>query len=149
MKNVLNGIVKLVEETKKVMSLSLAANISVGTYAWGRYGFYPKDNGLKKGLLGIIASYSEKTDMADEMKNDLNRITRNFSNNDFTDKENSDPKSFWDIVDLTIPVERDGEEMPLGKAALLDYGSSRRSWNGILDLGNEKAVDRLKTYIGY
>jgi hypothetical protein len=116
-------------ERLEIEKISLDANISVGSYAWAKYGWVPTEgswNQLKRRMLmkmdDVAASISPESTKV---------LLAAFSS--------PDPKAIWAITDLTETIN--GEK--LGKYFLGgDY------WKGALNMSDPQAVERFMMYLG-
>jgi hypothetical protein len=125
-----------------VKTVTVSANIDVGGYAWARFGYKPKTQGIWDSLRSS-AKYS-----LDIMKgNGFNKQThgRTTRFNPLTDAEyhtvkrileNPDPTKLWDLADCKVG----GKEV--GKALLLGTG-----WGGIIDLADKATMKRFTNYV--
>ena len=117
-----------------VKSIKLGANIDVGGYAWAKYGWSPS-----------LKSWSK-------LSSRITNILHELYKNKLIDREtflhtwdivaSDDPKSVWKIADLTIPVQKDGKTISLGKYLLMDS-----LWWGELKLDDEDGMKRFNTYV--
>lgn len=120
-----------------VENVELTANISVGGYAWARYGFAPDSaqtlGRIKKTIETNVSGLGLKQNIQDEITAILDR---------------NDPELLWDIADIRTPITIDlpdgaRQTLPLGRHLLL--GSN---WHGILSLDDAAAMKRFDSYIG-
>jgi GNAT superfamily N-acetyltransferase len=114
-----------------VESVSVDAGLSVGGYAWAKYGFKPDSPAEAKRL------FDQVRDRLDEasVPNRTRRLVQNLL------KDNK-PEAIWALSDLAQPVEHRGETTSLGKALLMGTG-----WYGQLELQNPAARSRFDSYV--
>jgi hypothetical protein len=112
--------------------ITLQANIDVGGYAWAKYGFIP--------------SQTSWDELRDGMKAQLHFTKQNYDPNTVADLmvvfDNPNPKSLWDIADMTVVEPLLGEKENLGKKFLLGAG-----WSGVLDMHDMESMTRFSSYV--
>jgi GNAT superfamily N-acetyltransferase len=139
-----------IAEYKKmgIKRVTTYANIDVGSYAWAKYGFVPSigdwdfvklqaESRVRKALAAMETggssriSFKSKEDakLAHEQVKQL--------------VKSKDPKSMWDLSDLTMDVVygKNGPTMTLGKALLFDNG-----WEGALEFQDKDTMRRFDAY---
>lgn len=113
-------------------SVTLTAGLSVGGYAWAKYGFVPtavswselvKDIGARIAKENLLDGLSEKT---------VSLIKKLL--------KSTDPTDIFLLSDL---VEKTKSGMPVGKALLLGT-----TWSGGLNLDDQFAMARFLAYLG-
>lgn len=109
-------------------AVTLHANIDVGGYAWAKYGFTPATTEWKS----LVPEIGERLF---EAQPHLHPDTYKAANQ-LLASEN--PKTLWDIADLTEKV--DGQ--PLGK-----YLLKGTDWHGKLDLRDPTSMERFNSYV--
>lgn len=123
-----------------VSKVEVGANISVGSYAWAKYGFVPADSGKARGLAlrlktklqNLIANKRLPPTWTEaEVKHVFSLISA---------LEGGDARALWRIADIAKPVEG---TTSMGKFLLLND-----SWFGVLDLSDAEAMARLEAYVG-
>jgi hypothetical protein len=110
-----------------INEVSLTANISVGGYAWAKYGFVPSEwswNRLQPGL----GRWLEDIHLPDSVRKAVTDII-----------QNPDPRSIWKIADMTYPVGN----TTLGKKLLLGT-----NWSGKFNLKDPAMMERFNSYVG-
>lgn len=107
-----------------VSNVKVYANISVGGYAWARYGYLPNNVGEIAALIrhGIRRFSSSLTD---KQKNTLLRLS-----------ESTDPRMLWKLSDMQFGDRKIGKEILLGN-----------SWHGNMRLDDEHAMSRFRAYV--
>lgn len=129
LKKLLNDMSTLWEQLG-VEKVTLSANIDMGAYAWGKYGWVPKQDSwdiLRKNFLPIrIAPL--KGNIPDKTYTTIQTLI-----------EMDNPKALWQLVDLT--EQHNGES--IGK-----YLLRGQYWQGILDINDTQAITRFKSSIG-
>ena len=111
--------------------------VSIGSYAWARYGFVPDELYWKKSMKRRIEGRAaELCDRDHQDRRQLfDRVLQALTD---------DPHSIWDIADVNAEIQLDGgESIPIGKALLID-----NSWAGYLALDDEQAMRRFNAYTG-
>lgn len=112
--------------------VTLTAGLSVGGYAWAKYGFKPDSSESLSQLYDEVGWNLEQLDLAPRTHNIVERLMRS-----------DDPKTIWTISDLDqLVTSFDGEKMKLGKALLLGT-----SWSGELDMTDEESRQRFDQYV--
>lgn len=109
----------------------------VGSYAWLRYGFRPKQDGEKSWskLCGKIASTLNNLEMqGDVTKEEADQLRELL--------KNPDPNTIVQISGLKKKFEIDGREVTLGFRLL-----QKNIWEGVLDLEDEGIMQEVWTYI--
>ena len=115
--------------------MKLTAAITVGGYAWARYGF---ELDLSKSPDQKLQRFREQIEKRcdllklDEPTRDLVRILI----------QSEDPRMVWALADLAQPTEWKGQQVSLGKALLLG-----NSWSGTLKLEDPQTRQRLRSYL--
>lgn len=131
-KNILSNSMKMYDKLG-IEKVYLSAGLSVGGYAWAKYGFKPE-------------SRDDLFQLYDEVRSNmysLNLNPRIYSL--VTGLLNcDDPKTVWTLSDLQMPVTKiDGEQTTLGKALLMGT-----YWNGAFDLKDRESRERFEQYVG-
>ena len=113
--------------------VDLTAAITVGGYAWARYGWQLKPDDVKSGRLDKqVAKRLETLDLKAKDRKVVDAILAS-----------QDPKKVWALSDLQTPVTKDGKETTLGKALLLGT-----NWSGTFDMHDPASTERLERYLG-
>lgn len=131
-KAILRNNFRLYDELK-VDSVDLTAAITVGGYAWARYGWQLVDKpeehqSINKQLQPRLDSLELKPSVRQSVQK-------------LVDSHN--PKKLWAISDLKQAVIKDVKETTLGKALLLGV-----NWHGRLDMHDADSRKRLEHYLG-
>ena len=113
-----------------VDKIETLANIDIGSYAWARYGFVPRNPA------SLARSVRHKAREAG-IFGDLAQSHRDYVSRILDDLESGDATAAWRLSDLRIG------ERNLGKELLTDL-----SWNAELDLNDRDQVARFKQYVG-
>lgn len=117
-------------------TVHLHANIDVGGYAWGKYGFVPSQSSwdsVRADMKPLLDVYREGG-----LDDETHSAVMDMLNS-------SDPKTLWKISDLTTPAYDSPfsrTSQPLGKALLLGT-----DWNGSLNLKDAESMNRFNTYV--
>lgn len=154
-KKVFEGLVDEYERMG-VDTINLHANIDVGGYAWGRYGFVPNDSlahtmrrRMEDVEVGGTMSYVEKTE-ARQPDGSIRRTRKTISTeatpelvktihsliSDYEDSESA--SSWWKVVD----AKADGTHFSIGKFLLLNS-----DWYATFEMSDRAALRRMKAYI--
>lgn len=113
--------------------VDLTAAMTVGGYAWAKYGWTLRDEVLKSGELDKqVEKRLDKLETSAKNKSLVRKILKS-----------KDPKKIWALADLKQPVTKDGKKTTLAKALLL--GSH---WRGTFDMHDPASMQRLERYIG-
>ena len=119
--------------------VKLEADITVGAYAWAKFGFTPEPADWKK-VREQLANYIDRTEQP-LTKTDRQTIKAAITSDD--------PKGIWKLADLKTPVVPPWLEsisgttqMPLGQALLCN-----RSWHGKIDFADTEAMKRANEYM--
>jgi len=115
----------------KIDKVDLYAAITVGGYAWAKYGWQLKPDSIDK-LAEQVRERVDKMKLKPKDKKVVDAILKA-----------KGPKMNWALSDLRQKVEKDGEETTLGKALLL---GSR--WAGTFDRHDQASMKRLERYLG-
>jgi hypothetical protein len=113
-----------------VKKITVTANIDVGGYAWGRFGFEPTPNewpSISRDLVGFTGfkhhpGKIDKLDVPQDVKDHLKSLVAK--------------KDFHALIDSRHGHENLGKKLFLGT-----------SWSGVLDLTNPKHLERMRAYI--
>ena len=135
-KKFLQNSMKLYREMG-VKFVTLDANISMGSYAWARFGFTPSAEGWKD----VVRSVSAKLRVmkqAQDLK--LSPATEKILEKALASK---DPKAIWKIADLRETVTAGGPKDPIGRRLLQGL-----DWEGRLHLDDAAAMKRFDAYAG-
>ena len=111
--------------------VDLTAAITVGGYAWARYGWQLKDNSPES-LATQVRERMESLTLKPAQTKAVNAILKA-----------GGPKMNWALSDLRQPTEKDGKETTLGKALLLGT-----HWSGTFDMHDKASRTRLSRYLG-
>lgn len=132
-KDLLANSVKLYDKAG-VTKIKLAAALSVGGYAWAKYGFKPNPGRETRELFKTVRERLDR--LGDAVPQSVRRLLTSLLCKD-------DPKAIWAISDLEgVRVPRGDKEIPLGKALLLGT-----AWKGSLELDDNQARTRFNQYI--
>ncbi len=115
-----------------VTKVDICASLTVGGYAWAKYGFKPHPGRETRKLLGEVRDRLLQIPLPKETRSRLNRLLKL-----------GRPEVIWAISDLRHPkitVRR--RQLELGKALLLGT-----SWKGSLDLEDPAALARFEHYV--
>ena len=113
--------------------VDLTAAITVGGYAWARYGWQLKDNDWNhENINKQVEKRLKELDLKPSTRKTLRKLLKS-----------NDPKKLWTISDMRQTVIKDGKETTLGKALLLGT-----NWQGTFDLKDADSRRRLEHYIG-
>jgi hypothetical protein len=131
-KDLLANSIKLYDQAG-IQRVGLMAALSVGGYAWAKYGFQPKPGRETQELFVTIGDrLSQLRGVPQPVRNIVKRLL-----------ERGDPKAIWAISDLDgVKVRRGEKEVPLGKALLLGT-----VWKGSLHLDDPEARARFDQYV--
>lgn len=115
-----------------IRTVKVHAALNVGGYAWARFGFLPLINEwqrlqipLHQKALRLFSGVLSTQQLA----NVVGIITNN----------RNDPRTLWDIADLTLPFRG----TTVGKELLMGT-----SWDGEFHFNNQACVDRFRLYTG-
>lgn len=116
-----------------VDEISIFADIDVGSYAWAKYGFAPRDigrfGGVKNHIMTMLRYYDDRGFIiSDAARATIERVYYS-----------SDPQDIWAIADLSELLNG----VPLGKRLLMNV-----SWGGSLRLDDSAAMKRFRDYVG-
>lgn len=114
-----------------VDKVDLQAAITVGGYAWARYGWQLKDKS-QESISQQVKKRLEPLEVDTAVKRQVNTLL-----------DGNSPRKLWAISDMRIPVSKDGKETTLGKALLLGT-----NWSGTFDMDDTASMKRLENYIG-
>lgn len=127
-------------------TISLKADLSVGGYAWARYGFYPKNNHqwdqlkeqVRKKIIPHDGGYAVKHNGTRPLTETEHRAVTAILASD-------DPRDCWHLLELNRPVGRmRGHELTVGKALLMGT-----KWEGTMELDESKeSYQRFLAYTG-
>lgn len=112
-----------------VKEVGVTANIDVGGYAWARYGFLPKNDGVWQSLGATIRSNASRALAAGTITQDAHDKVQLLANA-------PDKRNLWKIADL----EENGQSV--GKKMLMHTG-----WSGVIDMGNAEQMERFTLYV--
>ena len=131
-KSILSNSVKMYDKLG-IGKVYLSAGLSVGGYAWAKYGFKPENRDDLFRLYDEVRSNMYSLNLNPRIYS----LVTGLLNCD-------DPKTVWTLSDLQMPVTKfDGEQTTLGKALLMGT-----SWNGELDLKDRESRERFEQYVG-
>ena len=132
-KDLLANSIKLYDKAG-IQKVTLQAALSVGGYAWAKYGFKPN---LGRETTQLFKTVSDRLqDMGEAVPTSVRRVVERLL-------AKGDPKAIWAISDLDgVTVRRANKDVPLGKALLLGT-----AWKGALDLQDLEARARFDQYI--
>jgi len=116
------GNMMAVYQRAGVTAIKLHAGLTVGGYAWAKYGFTPTQKSWD----------SLRSDMKTPWAHD-EKVSAVLAN--------SDPKGIWKIADSKTPTSNG--ENTVGKSALMGKG-----WRGELRLDDKSAMSRFNKYLG-
>jgi hypothetical protein len=124
-KELLANQVALYQKTKgEINSVSLTADINVGTYAWAKYGFVPDKPAWDK-----VRSRYKIPDHFDKVDRDaLSSMLGS-----------EDPKMIWAVSDY--------KSKATGKKLGWDI-LRQQEWHGVLNLNDPESMTRFNAYIG-
>ncbi|MCA9779646.1 MAG: hypothetical protein KC800_23120, partial [Candidatus Eremiobacteraeota bacterium] len=113
--------------------VDLTAAITVGGYAWARYGWQLKDSDWNhENINKQLEKRLKELDLKPSTRKTLRKLLKS-----------NDPKKLWTVSDMRQTVIKDGKETTLGKALLLGT-----NWQGTFDLKDADSRRRLEHYIG-
>lgn len=132
-KDLLANSMKLYEKAG-IEKITVSAALSVGGYAWAKYGFKPNSGRETRELFATVRERLD--DLGDAVPQAVRGVvTRMLAK--------GDPRSIWAISDLDgVKVRRGEREVSLGKALLLGT-----AWKGSLELEDSQARARFDQYI--
>ena len=112
-----------------IVSVKLNANISLGSYAWARYGFVPRERVWFR-LRDIIYAKFERWQREESpiSSDDAARLKKILLS--------ADPKAIWQLADFKVGDRKVGKELLVGE-----------SWWGNLDLTDKESMDRFNSYV--
>ncbi len=114
-----------------IEKVTLTAGLTVGGYAWAKYGFKPDSPEETWELWDQVQSNLEDLSLSARTRNLVSGLLRS-----------DDPKTVWTLSDLGQQVEDEyGEETTLGKALLMGT-----AWCGELDLTDSESRQRFDQY---
>lgn len=132
-KDLLANSIKLYDQAG-IQKVTLQAALSVGGYAWAKYGFKPNPGRETAQLFETVKDRLE--DMGEAVPRPVRTVVQRLL-------AKGDPKAIWAISDLDgVTVRRGNKELPLGKALLLGT-----AWKGALELQDREARARFDQYI--
>jgi len=110
--------------------VDLLADMSVGGYAWAKYGFTP--------------TQSHWDALRDRLKKEMvrSKITKEQAPAEWAALENKNPKGIWAISDSKVMTKWEGRTIRLGKDLLLG-----ENWDGEIHLDDEEAMARFHSYV--
>lgn len=130
-RTILSNSVKLYQKLG-IDRVTLQAGLSVGGYAWAKYGFKPDSEESWDQLRDEVRWSLDQLELPRCTQRAVERLLRS-----------DDPKSVWALSDLGIMVkDLNGEQTKLGKALLMGTG-----WYGELDLKDEESMNRFHQYV--
>ncbi|MGH9427506.1 MAG: hypothetical protein ACRD2L_14540 [Terriglobia bacterium] len=134
-KRLLGNSMKLYQEMG-VSEIVTLANISVGGYAWAKYGFYPSGPTAWQTLIDNI---EDRLPLLSAQNSKISKAVA-----DFLDKNRNNPQAVWELSDMDqkVPGRFAGEIQKLGKRLLL-----KQSWPAVLELDNKEAMARFNAYV--
>jgi GNAT superfamily N-acetyltransferase len=116
-----------------IQQVELTAALSVGGYAWAKYGFMPRSEREARALYNKVR---ERLQRLEEVPPTARKIVMALT-------ERDDPKSIWALSDLDgVTVQQGSRQLPLGKALLLGT-----VWQGVLRLDDPEARSRFDQYV--
>lgn len=139
-KSVLSNGVRLYDQIG-VTQVQVHAALTVGGYAWAKYGFAPDTPQRTAELFSQIKSRLNKNP---DLPANQRQIVLNLL-------DTGDPQALWAISDLAFPVfqpdgsprlDSQGRPLTLGKALLLGT-----NWYGVLDLTDPVSRQRFEQYV--
>lgn len=120
-------------EQQGIDKVDLYAAITVGGYAWAKYGWQLKPKEVEEGKLDKqIRARMETLELPPKTKKTVEAIL-----------ESKSPKKNWALADLKQKVTKDGKETTLAKALLLGT-----RWAGTFDMHDKASRKRLERYLG-
>lgn len=115
-----------------VSKVDICASLTVGGYAWAKYGFKPHPGSETRKLLSEVSDRVAQIPLPKETRSHLNRLIKL-----------GRPEVVWALSDLRHPkVTVRRRQLELGKALLLGT-----SWKGSLDLNDPAALARFEHYV--
>ncbi|MBY0408356.1 MAG: hypothetical protein K2Q01_11755 [Rickettsiales bacterium] len=118
-------------------SITLSAGLSVGGYAWAKYGFYPKNQEQWMEACDFVDSQLKRDSGSQNYHVEFNGKPYPISKSEFDGVKaviaSSDPKAIWHLLEFTRVLDVQGDrEITLAKALLM--GST---WDGKLELDEQ------------
>lgn len=131
-KDLLANSIKLYDRAG-IGKVELTAALSVGGYAWAKYGFVPRAGNETRALFTTVG---ERLERFEGIPAPVRKVVRALL-------DQQDPKAVWAISDLDgVQVRRGDRMVPLGKALLLGT-----VWRGSLQLDDPQARARFDQYV--
>ena len=132
-KDLLANSIKLYDQAG-IQRVTLSAALSVGGYAWAKYGFRPNPGRETAQLFETVKERLEG--LGEAVPKPVHTVVERLL-------AKGDPKAIWAISDLDgVTVRRGSKDVPLGKALLLGT-----AWKGALELQDREARARFDQYI--
>lgn len=117
--------------------VTLLANISIGGYAWAKFGFVPDDEAWRR----VRNQIFDRLDAMDPHPKSFEKIRQACASDD--------PRSIWKIADNKEPLKEGVRTKPgVTNGTIGQYLLCGRSWDGHLNFDDEDAMARFRKYTG-
>lgn len=146
-KRILAGQVH-VYQNMGINRIDLSANVDIGTYAWAKYGFLPKNwDAFAAALESRVRQWVGQGKITPYTGQELTNVLKI-----------KDPTAIWAFADSTAPVNsgyvnRKGPmhdisfKDPAAKQIMIEEGKLGNFWKGSLDLTDPVSMDRFNAYV--
>ena len=167
-KKLFRGLMEVYEQIG-VDRITTYADIDIGAYAWGRYGFAPESSGGYRSIQSLAQATFGSKKAGDVLSYDDEVLVRGADGQQtrktmpvtaaLTEAQlngvrmlasrlrDNEPASFWHLLDARVPGHIEGTDtkvsFSIGKLLMIDHG-----WNAEFDMSNTTQVNRWKAYLG-